>query len=493
MFDVLTYQKGGALLRMLEQYLGTNRFRDGIRLYLDKHSFSNTETSDLWDAIEEAVADSGGEPVRAMMDSWIWQPGYPLISAEIDRSHSPAALILRQERFSFDDSPSDDSSLWLVPVHLRIGDRRMKVLLDGKDLRIDLGQDSERPIVVNADGHGYFRVSYSPDMLSRLRGRTLQSLATIERYTLVDDAWNAVVAGRLSAKDFLDFLDGFSGEREFAVWQSVAQSLRAIGRLVDGDAHEALRGRIRDLARPALDAIGWEPKDDEGDLMGKLRGLLVTVLAVNGHDPDAQSACRRIFSEQASGIHHHPELVAAATTVVAATGDRTDYDMLRDRYRKSTNPQEQLRFLYALCEFDDPELLRTTCDFAMSPAVKSQNAPFVLARCIAARRHGSIAWEFVKSHWDRANLLFPSNSIIRMVDPVKFLNTPDRVRDAEEFFVSHPVPQAAKTLQQILERHRVNTRLRSREESRLGEFLVTSPRRKNTSPSTLRKFLSRKR
>ncbi|MCB0966999.1 MAG: hypothetical protein KDB37_09215, partial [Ilumatobacter sp.] len=72
MFDVLTYQKGGALLRMLEQYLGEEEFRDGVRHYLTTHSYDNTETSDLWDAIEH----TSGEPVRRMMDSWIWQPGY---------------------------------------------------------------------------------------------------------------------------------------------------------------------------------------------------------------------------------------------------------------------------------------------------------------------------------------------------------------------------------------------------------------------------------
>src|SRR6185436_11972303 len=76
MFDVLTYQKGGALLRMLEQYLGEERFRDGIRQYLAKHSYGSTETSDLWDALEAAT----GDPVRRIMDTWIWQGGYPLVT-----------------------------------------------------------------------------------------------------------------------------------------------------------------------------------------------------------------------------------------------------------------------------------------------------------------------------------------------------------------------------------------------------------------------------
>ncbi len=87
MFDVLTYQKGGAVLRMLETYLGAAHFREGIRLYLDRHRYGNTETTDLWDAIEEA----SGEPVRAIMDSWIFQGGHPLVSVSTgERGGRPA-------------------------------------------------------------------------------------------------------------------------------------------------------------------------------------------------------------------------------------------------------------------------------------------------------------------------------------------------------------------------------------------------------------------
>ena len=106
MFDTLTYTKGGAVLRMLEQWLGEDRFRDGIRRYLRTHAYGNTETSDLWDALEE----TSGQPVREVMDSWIWQPGYPLVSATLDGDE----LVLTQQRFAFGES-SDDSS-WLVPV-----------------------------------------------------------------------------------------------------------------------------------------------------------------------------------------------------------------------------------------------------------------------------------------------------------------------------------------------------------------------------------------
>ncbi|NBV03871.1 MAG: M1 family peptidase, partial [Acidimicrobiia bacterium] len=106
MFDVLTYQKGGALLRMLEQHLGEERFRAGVSHYLKRHAYRSTETADLWDAIEE----TSGEPVRRIMDSWIWQPGYPLVEATLDGDE----VVLGQRRFSFSDS--GDGTVWAVPV-----------------------------------------------------------------------------------------------------------------------------------------------------------------------------------------------------------------------------------------------------------------------------------------------------------------------------------------------------------------------------------------
>ena len=117
MFDVLTYQKGGALLRMLEQYLGVERFRAGVSHYLRTHSYANTETNDLWDAIEA----TSGEPVRRIMDSWIWQPGYPIVTASLEPTDGGPALMLSQQRFRFEAGESGDSPVWAIPVHISNG------------------------------------------------------------------------------------------------------------------------------------------------------------------------------------------------------------------------------------------------------------------------------------------------------------------------------------------------------------------------------------
>ncbi len=471
MFDVLTYQKGGALLRMLEQYLGVERFRAGVRHYLAAHSYGNTETSDLWDSIEAAVSSDGGEPVRRLMDSWIWQPGYPLVSANLVTTSDGSAVRLTQQRFLFDSAADVPHQSWLIPVHLRFGDDEMRVLLDDEPVVVPLAR-AEEAVIINSGGHGFYRVAYSPELLARIDRSVLATSSIVERYNLVDDAWSAVVAGRLSAVDFLDFLDSFVDERDLAVWQVVANGLRSIGRLVDDDAYASLQRRILALASPALTELGWEPTAGEDELRGKLRGLLVALVAVNGGDADAVQRCRTLLADaQRDPSSVHPELAAAATTVVANHGDTATYDDMQQRFLTADNPQEQLRYLYALAEFDSPDLMRRTCEFAMSGHVKTQNAPFLLARCIAHRKHGRLAWDFVRRHWAVADEKFPSNTIVRMIDPVKSLNTPDAEADVRAFFAEHPVPQAAKTLEQVLERQHVNVALREREQTALEERL----------------------
>jgi puromycin-sensitive aminopeptidase len=462
MFDVLTYQKGGALLRMLEQYLGEDRFRDGVSHYLRTHAYANTETSDLWDAIEH----TSGEPVRRIMDSWIWQPGYPLVSASAERDQ----LVLSQRRFSFD--PDDAStSLWAIPVTVRRGGSTESVLLDGDEVRIPLG---DGPVVVNAGGHGFYRVAYDSDLRDRLTTGALADMSTLERYNLVDDAWNAVVAGTLDAVQYVDLVELFVDEREYGVWQSIAIGLRAVRRLL-GEDPEAVAGferQVRLLARPALDDLG-EPVGGEPELVAKLRGLLLGVLAIQGGDAGAQGRARDVYhrwSEDPASVD--AELAAAATGIIAATGDADDYERMLEQALRGATPQVQLRHLYLLAEFGEPELMQRTCELAMSDEVKSQNAPFLLRACIGNRRHGTQAWDFVRRRWAEINDRFPRNTIVRMIETVRLLDEPAQVADVQAFFAEHPIEQAIKTMEQVLERQRVNASVREHNEGPLRASFV---------------------
>ena len=165
MFDLLTYEKGSSVLRMLEQYLGENVFREGIRAYLRKHAYANTVTDDLWDALEAA----SGEPVGTIMHQWIYQGGLP----DIHVTRAGGRYLLQQYQFRY---LGDADGRWKVPLLYRSGGEDRRLLLDEVAEVADGG-----PIVVNAGGHGFYRVRYNHELLEEAIDR-IQELPAADRY-----------------------------------------------------------------------------------------------------------------------------------------------------------------------------------------------------------------------------------------------------------------------------------------------------------------------
>ena len=461
MFDSLTYTKGAAVLRMLERYLGPGRFRDGIQRYLKDHAFGNTETSDLWDSIEAAT----DEPVRRIMDTWIWQGGYPLVTVREDGD----TLSFAQERFRYDGG--DDGTRWEVPLLVREsygGDADPRAILVEPEGASLLRVAADAVVVANAEGASFLRVGYEGRLRERIWTHALDALASIERFGLVDDTWAGVAAGGVPAAEYLGLVRGLTGETDLHVWQSVVAGMGWFDRFVEGEPREGLRRHVRELVRPAFDRLGWEPGKDEPDLTRSLRGTLVVALAILGGDAEVTARARELEEAARAGRPVDASLAAAAVAVVAATGGPDDYERFLARSKDAPTPQEQLRYLYALADFRDPDLMDRTLALALSDEVRSQNAPFLLGRAMANRDAGDRAWRFVKEHWDEANRRLPPNTIIYLADGVRFLTSPEQEADVQAFFAEHDVPQAKKMLRQVLERQRINVAFRRRVEPQLA-------------------------
>jgi puromycin-sensitive aminopeptidase len=470
MFDVLTYEKGASVLRMLEQFLGEDAFRDGIRAYLAQHAYANTETTDLWDAIEAST----GEPVRHIMDTWIFQGGYPVLEAE---TVNGTTLRLRQDRLRYDAGAGDgdaDPAQWAVPVLLRYGagDRvyEDRVLLDSREEEFDLRFEPEW-LVLNAGGSGFYRVHYSSSQLAAL-GSRLDQLSPLERYGLIDDTFASLLAGTSTVVELLDLARSFADDTDVSVWQRLSSALGAIDRIVEDADRERYEQTVRALATPALHRMGWEPQPDEDDRTRQLRATLFELAGTVGDDEDVQARARALHD----AFHEDPEsvdapLAAAAITVIADSGGREEFDAFLQGFRKSDNPQEEIRYLYSLAKFHDDEAFAEMLDLSLSE-VRSQNAPFLLRIALANRTHGARAWSFVRRHWDEINERFPSSTITRMAEGVRFVTDPVLANEIEGFFAEHAVPQGERTMRQHLERMRVNVALRAREAKRLSDSLA---------------------
>jgi puromycin-sensitive aminopeptidase len=464
MFDVLTYQKGGSVLRMLEQFLGPDVFREGINDYLTTHSHANTETSDLWDALER----SSGRAVRTIMDTWINQGGYPLVRVAEDGS-------LTQIPFSYRGSPGGAiGSAWLVPVltrSLREADvDSPPILLDGTGGAAAAGSGSHDRLV-NAGGSGYFRVSYPTAMVDRL-GDRLADLVPLERYNLVSDTWAASLSGQAPLADLVRLARALveSGEGDPSVWSVVLGALGLFDRVVpEGDRPVAARA-VRALLAPLAERLGWDPRDDDTERTASLRSSVLRALGTIGDDPAIQAeAARRFAAATTSPLH--PDTESAILDIVARHGGIAEYEEFLARYRAPTNPQEENRYLYALASFGDLALAERSFDLAMTE-VRTQSAPFLLQSLVANRITGPAVWHRVTEEWDALVERFPSNILPRMLDGIRGLCTPPELAGQVTSFVeAHPLPAGGRTVEQTLERLGVNVAFGQREGAGLAATL----------------------
>jgi puromycin-sensitive aminopeptidase len=458
MFDVLTYEKGASVLRMLEQYLGADAFRDGIRLYLNRHKYGNAETTDLWDAIEESTR----QPVRALMDTWIFQAGYPLLTVE---KHA-GGILLSQRIFRYLQEDSREERIWHVPIFLRAGTKSdvitKIVLLSEQELIMELPQDAEW-VVVNAGGHGFYRVRYSDDLMSALK-RSLQSiLSPVERFGLLNDSWAAALAGLTSLTDYLSLTDLLGEETDINVWTAAIASAHHLNRVLDDAQCVVLQERLRSVLAPAVERLGWAPRPGESELDSQLRGDLIAALGTVAEDRSCQKRGRELYERyerDANAVDRN--LVPALIAIVAHTGTPADYEKFYNKFKNAQTPQEEQRYLFALANFRQPELIDRTLWLTINGEVRTQNAPYLMRNILLNRNARIKAWTFMKEHWDEMLRQYPDNSIPRMAEGIIALATPELEADVRNFFARHPVKQGAKQIEQHLERLHIAVLCRER-------------------------------
>ncbi len=464
MFDILTYEKGAAVLRMLEQFLSANVFRDGIRLYLKKHQFNNTETSDLWDALEAA----SHEPVRKMMDSWIFQPGFPIIDAAL--SADGRGLKLSQRRFFY--LAEDNDQLWHVPVMVRAktdkGVSTHKVLLTAKETTVDLPGKLEWALL-NEGGHGFYRVHYAPALLEAIT-KNLSALQPIERFGLVSDTWAATVAGLGPLSEFLKMARLFTSETDINVWRALIGAFAYLDMIASDADRPTIALTVREIVGPAAARLGWEPKSGESELVRQLRGTLIGVLGTLGDDPGVHRRARELYARFEDNPNSADrDLMPALVNILAYSGDDARYDEFKKKFKAPRTPQEEQRFLFALANFRDLDLLKKTMEMTLDGQVRTQNSPYLMHSLLLNPACRYEAWDFARAHWEEMIQKYPDNALPRMCEAVVALL--DREDEIKKFFGEHRVRLGGKIIDQHLERLSVAVGFRKREGKNLQATL----------------------
>jgi puromycin-sensitive aminopeptidase len=466
MFDVLTYEKGASVLRMLEQHIGPAVFRDGVRDYLRAHAYGNADTNDLWISLGKIAK----QPVPELMDGWIFQPGYPLITAEINPS---GRLVLSQQRFTYLPNPSPGT--WQIPLQIRVtaggktGTSRM--LLTEKNTTIPLLHDWES-VLINEEGHGFYRVRYAPDLLNRILNAGIDRLAATERFNLINDAWATTIAGLMPLTDYLDLTARFTAERDKNVWAVLLDSFSFLNRIITVEDRPALEAFVRGRIGPAVADLGWEPKNGESELTKQLRGELIGAQGKLGNDPAIQRRAAEMYRMYRNDLAAvDPNIVPSLIAILAHTGDATRYEEFNERFRTAATPQEERRYLFSLASFQPKALFEHTLTRTISGEIRTQDAPFLVSAILGNVYGRELAWAFVKTNWEKMDQLFPKQGLRRMCGGIVSLATPALERDVHDFFTTRKIDLGGKTLEQYLEQLRIGVNMRERDGIVLRQYL----------------------
>ena len=449
LFDPIAYEKGAAVLRMIEAWVGEEPFRKGVNAYIERFQYSNARAEDFWGTL----AKTTGQPVDRVMQTFVDQPGVPLVAAAVTcGAGGRAEVVLTQERYVRDAAVTKGSQVWQIPVCLR-GSQGQTVcdVLDAPRETLALDACPEW-LIANAGARGYYRTALGAEAVRRLADY-VAPLAPAERMTLLSDEWALVRASRHDIGVFLDLAGGFRAERSDAVTQALTGPLGTIGEYIAAPAAQPkFRAWVAALLRPALDAVGLEPRAGEPDEARELRATLTRALGFTARDAKVLAHARTLVArelDQPGSVE--PTLLNVVVPLAALDGDSALYERYLGRARAAADPEEKYRFLYALAGFSDPALVRRTMDLILGPDVRSQDSKIFLGFMLRSPDSRQLAWELVRARWpelqkkDATGNAYVVNSLGTFCDP-------ETAKGITAFFAANKAPDAERSLRQTLER-----------------------------------------
>jgi puromycin-sensitive aminopeptidase len=391
-FDAISYSKGSSVIHMLEQFLGAETFRDGLRTYLKKHASGNTDTVDLWAALEEV----SGQPVKDFMAAWTSQPGYPIVYAEV----SKGSLKVQQERFLLNHEKTTLKSDEIWPVPLLPSSPLSDKLMTKATYEVPL-QDAEAPFLLNSGRSGLYRTAYDPAHLASLVQHIEKGdLSELDRQGILGDAFEAAKAGYISSLDALNLLIAYKHEDNTVVWDIIAGGLGSIRAVMnDEDLREAMKPYMRALVREQLDRLGWEEGKADSHFDKLLRPTILGMASLADEPNVAEEATKR-FNDMKKIEDIAPDLRGVVYGTVSRLGGKAEYEKLLKLHDSSKNSEERVTIASALTNFEQPELFERSLSMIKTDRVRLQDASYWIAYSFGNRFARRATWEWMTKNWD---------------------------------------------------------------------------------------------
>lgn len=389
-FDAIAYSKGSAVIRMLEDAVGEDGFREGMRRYMRDYAYGNTVTDQLWGAI----AAASSQPVMEIAHDFTLQPGVPLLEVAAGPCEAGRTTVtLTQGRYET-GSPSAGRLTWRIPVRLSSvgGDGPATVVLPKDGTAVTVSVTGCGPIVVNAGQAGYFRTQYGAADFARLRDN-FGRVADVDRLGILNDTWALGAAARIPAANYLELAAAVPDDADPLVLRQVASTFATVDQLLDGSREQgAWRKYARTTLQPMFDRVGWLPAAGESESTALLRETLIRTLG-RLEDRRVIAEARRRFARAEKDPGALPAAIREAVIqVVARHADALTWNEIRARANAALEPIEKERLYSALGWTFDPALAKRALEFSLSDAMPEVFATNIVQA--VALRHPELAFDF---------------------------------------------------------------------------------------------------
>jgi aminopeptidase N len=459
-FDSITYRKGEAVITMLEDYVGSDAWRRGVQAYVRAHRLSNTQTDDLWAAVERAA----GKPVAAIAHDFTLQPGVPLIRVESAACRGGKTLLaLRQSEFSR-DRPDRPPLAWRVPViATSLGAAPARAVVAGGTGSLAVAGCG--PILLNSGQTGYYRTLYTPDMLRALT-RDYARLKPVDQIGLLADNWGLGLAGYESPAPALDMVDAVPADANPVLYDRAATILLQVYNMYAADpARQAMVAHYASARLgPVLQHIGWRPRPNEPAINAVLRATLIGALG-DGGDPQVVAEAIRLHAAGDPLATAGP-LRTTLLGVVARNIDPAGWDRLHAQAKAERNPLVRAQLYRMLGAAHDPALAQRALDLALTDEPGPTTSPNIVAA--VAEEHPDLAFDFALRNRERVEALVDSSSRSRYLPGLAGRSSdPAMIGKLEAFAARNMTPQSRRPADVAIASIRDRIRIR---ETRLPEI-----------------------
>lgn len=439
-FDAISYNKGSCIIRMLEEYLGEERFREGLYYYLNKFKYGNATTEELWDSLEYVSK----KPVKQMMNSWTKQTGYPMISINLNNNK----LKLRQERFFYLNQKN--SQLWNIPIEINVKGKKTYYLMTTKEAEIDFSYD----MALNKSQVGFYRIKYEEKLFNKLIN---SKLSFSEKLGLLNDTYALARGSYIKIENYLKLVYKFRNETNHAIWDDISSSLARIELLFSDKCENNLDNFKIKVYENIFKKVGWDEKKNDSPTDIMLRANVLGNLGLAGHKEIIKEA-NKGFSEFLKGKKLNPNIRAVVYGMAVFDDGSEVFNKIKNIYIKEEFQEEKMRLLLSLGATRKEELMKELLEFGLSNHVRSQDTVYTLSTIGGNIKAGDIAWQFFKKNWGEFSRRYlESHMMAGLIKSCTLrFNALEKLKDIEEFFKKHDAPTAKIAIQQVLEIIKIN-------------------------------------